>query len=575
MKLIYTYYKILKENENPFEVDKYFKSMIGDLGFYKYDYFVFTWKLKNSGMGNLPENELSIDLKNSNIIIGKNIIEPLIYAMDSSSEEAREYVLNWFTKNKLINNSETIKKIKETISFYIKRLNPANFELRFEYSLDAAGLMLGDALTEKLNKEEEISESDIEKRAYEISNLMISLTNRRKNEGNKENFNEYLQKKVFNYSLKMIGGNPNIYWTWFIDKKTDNLVIRDSKPFVFRLKTCHSQIPHSPHKNDPFFYINNEIVNFIHKDSNKQINEVRNMLVSWFIKNVYSNKNFRKIYIKDYIESMSQYHGLPKKYTKLDVLKRNFKNLKSQTLDKVILQKKAKEFYDGELLNIINNATENQEYYGSNFPSQLDEQTSSSQSGGSMVPSIVYDAIKKIESIYSFMENGKIKGATYSGNDKESYFKKYVQDTIGLDNWFKITEKLRAQIYAYAFQSDSGDGGMFFRWVAGLANAIDPSINRLSVVKHKLDDENVKNAINVIIKACKDGSINSYYDNYLKVLDQQYKSGDYNDNYKYIWKYRPIAIDRFMKGENAEKIFVDWKKSFTQKDVPIDNDFNF
>lgn len=399
MKLISTYYKILKENENPFEVDKYFKSMVGDLGFYKYDYFVFTWKLRNSGMGDLPENELSIDLKNSNVIIGKNIIEPLIYAMDFSSEDAREYVLNWFTKNNLINNSETIKKIKETISFYIKRLNPVNFELRFEYSLDAAGLMLGDALTEKLNKEEEISESDIEKRAYEISNLMISLTNRRKNEGNKENFNEYLQKKVFNYSLKMIGGNPNIYWTWFIDKKTDNLVIRDSKPFVFRLKTCHSQIPHSPHKNDPFFYINNEIVNFIHKDSNKQINEVRNMLVSWFIKNVYSNKNFRKIYIKDYIESMSQYHGLPKKYTKLDVLKRNFKNLKSQTLDKVILQKKAKEFYDGELLNIINNATENQEYYGSNFPSQLDEQVTNTNTKVLKTVSDSYTATGKVSSI--------------------------------------------------------------------------------------------------------------------------------------------------------------------------------
>ena len=373
MKLINTYYKILKENENPFDVDKYFKSMIGDLGFYKYDYFLFTWKLKNSGMGDLPENELSIDLKNSNVIIGKNITEPLIYAMDFSSEEAREYVLNWFTKNNLINNSETIKRIKETISFYIKRLNPANFELRFEYALDAAGLMLGDVLTEKLSKEEEISESDIEKRAYEISNLMINLTNRRKNEDNKENFNEYLQKKVFNYSLKMNGGNPNIYWTWFIDKKADNLVTEVSKPFVFRLKTCHSKIPHSPHKNDPFFYINNEIINFIHKDSKKQIDEVRNMLVSWFIKNVYENKNFREVYIKNYIESMSKHYGLPK-YTNLDILKRDIKNLISKKIDNVLLQKKAKEFYDVELLNIINNARENQEYYGSNFPSQLDEQ---------------------------------------------------------------------------------------------------------------------------------------------------------------------------------------------------------
>jgi hypothetical protein len=184
------------------------------------------------------------------------------------------------------------------------------------------------------------------------------------------------------------------------------------------------------------------------------------------------------------------------------------------------------------------------------------------QSGGGLVPQSVYDAIEKIESVYSYMDGGEIKGATYSGNTIESEFSDYIKKTIGLDNWSKINEKLRGQIYAYAFQADSGKKGMAFRWIAGLANAIDSSIKRLDVVNKQLTDPNVQNAINVIKKACKDGSINSHYNDYLNILDQQYKSGDYNNNYKYIWKYRPTAIDRFMNGEDEKSIFQDWENSF-------------
>ena len=188
------------------------------------------------------------------------------------------------------------------------------------------------------------------------------------------------------------------------------------------------------------------------------------------------------------------------------------------------------------------------------------------QSSGSLVPQSVYDAIEKIESVYSYMDGGEIKGATYSGNQIESEFSDYIKKTIGLDNWSKINEKLRGQIYAYAFQADSGKKGMTFRWIAGLANAIDSSIKRLDVVNKQLTDPNVQNAINVIKKACKDGSINSHYNDYLNILDQQYKSGDYNNNYKYIWKYRPTAIDRFMNGEDEKSIFQDWEKSFNQSE---------
>jgi hypothetical protein len=191
------------------------------------------------------------------------------------------------------------------------------------------------------------------------------------------------------------------------------------------------------------------------------------------------------------------------------------------------------------------------------------------QSGGDLVPQSVYDAIEKIESKYSYMNNGEIKGASYKGNQIETDLSNYIENTIGLDNWFKINEKLRGQIYAYAFQADSGEKGMTFRWIAGLANAIDKRINRMSIVNKSLNDTNVQNAINIIKNACKNRSINSYYNNYLSILDQQYKSADYNNNYKYIWKYRPTAIERFMNGENEIDIFDDWNNSFNQTDESI------
>jgi hypothetical protein len=193
--------------------------------------------------------------------------------------------------------------------------------------------------------------------------------------------------------------------------------------------------------------------------------------------------------------------------------------------------------------------------------------------GGTLVPSSVYDAIKEIEARYSFMDNGEINGATYSGNKIEGDFKKYIEKYIGLENWFKMNDKLRAQIYAYAFQSDSGEGGVYKnKWIAGLAQAIG-NYNRSKISNQNIgtkekpkfmpvNDPKVQEAINIVKAACQDGTINSYYEKYLSVLDQQYKSSDFYDNYKYIWKYRPKAVERLIAGEDKDIVFSDWEKSF-------------
>jgi len=186
------------------------------------------------------------------------------------------------------------------------------------------------------------------------------------------------------------------------------------------------------------------------------------------------------------------------------------------------------------------------------------------QSGSINIPNNVFNTIKSIESKYSYMDNGNIKGRSFNGNEIISDFTSYVNNTIGANDWSKISDKLKAQIYAFAFQSDSGKGGMKFKWIAGLANAINQSINRGDIVGKPLNDPNVQNAIKVIKTACENGSINTIYNKYLTIIDQQYKSMDYNDNYAHIWKYRPTAIDRIMSGEDLNTVLNDWQKSFNQ-----------
>jgi len=185
---------------------------------------------------------------------------------------------------------------------------------------------------------------------------------------------------------------------------------------------------------------------------------------------------------------------------------------------------------------------------------ELNEQTS-----GFSIPPLVINAISKIEAKYSFMDaNGiDINGKKYTGKEMLSVMQSYINDTIGLDCWNNMSDKLKAQIYSYCFQADTSIPYKM-KFIAGLANAIDSKISRGSIVKKRIDDPNVQSAIKLIKNNC--SNINDYYDNYLKVIDEQYKSSDYNNNYKYIWQYRPIAIDRIMGGADINVVLSDWGK---------------
>ena len=179
------------------------------------------------------------------------------------------------------------------------------------------------------------------------------------------------------------------------------------------------------------------------------------------------------------------------------------------------------------------------------------------------VPQGAIDAVKAIESKFSFMNNGILNGRTFRGDEKVNMLKTYMSNTIGLDCWNNMSTKLKAQIYAFCFQAD-GDVPYKLKIIAGLANAIDSRVIRKDIVGKNLSDPAVQNAIQIIKNNCE--NINSYYDKYLSILDQQYKSMDYNDNYKYVWKYRPIAIDKIMSGQDIGKTLDEWTNYFAKVD---------
>jgi hypothetical protein len=184
------------------------------------------------------------------------------------------------------------------------------------------------------------------------------------------------------------------------------------------------------------------------------------------------------------------------------------------------------------------------------------------QSSSTLIPDEGYDIIRTIEKNFSFTdEAGNIKGFEYKGNDKEENIKNAIKETIGLSYWKRISNRLKIQIYAFMYQTDSKEKTLL-RWLAGLAQAINPNIDRLSIVNQPLDSPNVISAINLIRKTIDDDEINKIYNNYINVLKNQYNgiTGSENDeaNKLKIWGPRPEAIDKLMNGESWDDVKKWW-----------------
>jgi hypothetical protein len=196
------------------------------------------------------------------------------------------------------------------------------------------------------------------------------------------------------------------------------------------------------------------------------------------------------------------------------------------------------------------------------------------QSSGQLISDRGYKAILSFENKKG-TPNGDNSGAAsmnYSDGDermKESIIRDHINNTIGLNRWFKISDLFRTQIYSFMFNSDSKNNDLF-RWLSGLAQSIDNTIDRGSITGKNINDQNVKDAIQLINNTIDGGKINNYYNNYVKnVLDKQYtsimnsntetdKKGNvsvkpwFKAAYTYSWSVRPQEIEQYYNGTHPD-----------------------
>jgi len=192
-----------------------------------------------------------------------------------------------------------------------------------------------------------------------------------------------------------------------------------------------------------------------------------------------------------------------------------------------------------------------------------------------MIPAKGYKIIEDIEG--NMGKARKVNGVwkptptPHNGDELETQIKNYITKYLPEKQWFKIDPLFRTQIYSFMFQAGSSSGREF-RWIAGLAQAIDPSLDRSEII----NDENKRDyAAKIINQAINSGKINNFYKNYLLVVDTQYKGltktqgkkediEEFNKQYEIVWKNRPTIIEEMWNGATIEDIM---KKYFPNPNV--------
>ena len=182
-----------------------------------------------------------------------------------------------------------------------------------------------------------------------------------------------------------------------------------------------------------------------------------------------------------------------------------------------------------------------------------------------MIPAKGYEIIEDIEG--NMGKARKVNGVwkptptPHNGDELETQIKNYITKYLPEKQWFKIDPLFRTQIYSFMFQAGSSSGKEF-RWIAGLAHAIDPSLDRSEII----NDENKRDfAAKIINQAINSGKINNFYNNYLSVVDTQYKGlkktegkkediEEFGKQYEIVWKNRPRIIEEMWNGATIEDI---------------------
>ena len=166
-----------------------------------------------------------------------------------------------------------------------------------------------------------------------------------------------------------------------------------------------------------------------------------------------------------------------------------------------------------------------------------------------------YRAIEQFEETMGD-PNGQTMGQDYFEGEVQRYeqmISSNIENTITNQVFQKFPPKLKMQIWSFMFNSTDASTGTI-KWIAGLGQAM--GLNQNSDAKNEQEyrirvmDKSSKEYADAInsIKNFK-GSWDNVYNNYLKVLDQQYMSTANNNNkkgsYENSWKYRPTKLNQF------------------------------
>lgn len=166
-----------------------------------------------------------------------------------------------------------------------------------------------------------------------------------------------------------------------------------------------------------------------------------------------------------------------------------------------------------------------------------------------------YRAIEQFEETMGD-PNGQTMGQDYFEGEVQRYeqmISSNIENTITNQVFQKFPPKLKMQIWSFMFNSTDASNGTI-KWIAGLGQAM--GLNQNSDAKNEQEyrirvmDKSSKEYADAInsIKNFK-GSWDNVYNNYLKVLDQQYMSTANNNNkkgsYENSWKHRPTKLNQF------------------------------
>jgi hypothetical protein len=185
----------------------------------------------------------------------------------------------------------------------------------------------------------------------------------------------------------------------------------------------------------------------------------------------------------------------------------------------------------------------------------LNEQKYMKDYSGTLLDFCGYRAIEKFEET-SGTTNGTSMGDDYfegQVDDFESKISDNIQNTIGLGVFSKLPPKMRMQIWSFMFNGTDASQGTV-KWLAGLSQAMnmgkftdDKDAQEYRIKVNKKGSNEFNDAVQQIINF--KGNWDDVYNNYLVVLDKQYKSTAENNNkktsYENSWKFRPKSLSKY------------------------------